>query len=85
VTPATTEINPAASSGRRIARLRPGAPGTASSGSRPPLFVTRDDLFFYTAKWQDGERESAEARERGELRTFNSGRELLDWLKSPED
>ena len=85
MTHATIEVNPRASSGKPRARVRPGAAATASSGSRPPLFVSREDLFFYTRWSQAGEEASAEARARGELHAFDSARELLDWLDSPED
>jgi len=51
----------------------------------PPLFVMRDELGFWTRAWQEGERESALARERGDLRTFESGADVLEWLDAPED
>lgn len=53
--------------------------------TRPPLMVSRDEAFFWTGGWQYGERESAAARERGEVRTFGSSQELIDWLRSDED
>jgi hypothetical protein len=60
-----------------------GAPITA--GKRPPLFVTRDELFFWTAAWQKGEAESRAERDAGQIRRFDNGAELLDWLRSDED
>ncbi len=59
--------------------------GAAASDRRMPLFVAREDLFYYTREWQDGERESADARARGELHVFDSGAELLEWLDADED
>ena len=50
-----------------------------------PRQIPRDELFFWTKKWQAGERESAAEREAGRLRHFKSGEDLLDWLHSPED
>jgi hypothetical protein len=54
-------------------------------GQRPPFFVSRDELFFWTREWQRGERESAQAREAGELRVFDSVQDALSWLHSDDD
>jgi hypothetical protein len=53
--------------------------------TRIPLFVARDELFFWTRAWQEGERDSAEAREAGEVVEFDSATDLLKWLLSDED
>jgi hypothetical protein len=53
--------------------------------TRLPLFVPRDDLFFWTSAWQEGERESAAEREAGNLRTFEDPKDLFRWLLSPGD
>lgn len=55
------------------------------SGDRPPLFVPKDEIGFWTKKWQAGEAESARERAAGRLRSFDSGKDLLDWLDAPED
>lgn len=60
-------------------------PIATSDMEHPPLFVMRDELGFWTRAWQEGERESALARERGDLRTFESGADVLEWLDAPED
>lgn len=49
---------------------------------RMPLFVPREELFFWTGPWQDGEEESAAEREAGNLRTFDDPRDLFTWLLS---
>jgi hypothetical protein len=50
-----------------------------------PVFVSREELFFWTQAWQEGERESAAAREAGEVVEFDSATDLLKWLLSDED
>jgi hypothetical protein len=50
-----------------------------------PAFVAKDELFFWTWAWQEGERESAVEREAGNIRTFDDPKDLLRWLLSPED
>lgn len=57
----------------------------AESNTRPPLMVPRDELFFWTRAWQEGERESAEERRRGNVRTFSTGEDLISWLRSDDD
>jgi len=52
---------------------------------RIPLFLPRDELFFWTHGWQEGERESAVEREAGNLRTFEDPKDLFRWLLSPDD
>jgi hypothetical protein len=85
VTPATLEIHPeATTSGKPSAPIGLTPPAT-NPGARPPLFVARDELFYWTRDWQAGERESAEQRAAGHLRAFDSGADLLEWLKSTED
>ena len=49
-----------------------------------PLFVPKDELFFWTRAWQEGEAESATEREAGNLRTFDDPRDLFRWLLSDE-
>jgi hypothetical protein len=55
----------------------------ASSGG--PIAVGLDELFFWTRKWQADEAESLEARRRGEVRTFDTGRDAVRWLLDCED
>lgn len=68
----------------------PGISSVAAARNAPaspdvPLFVPRDELFYWTRAWQEGERESAAEREAGNLRYFEDPNELFRWLLSPED
>lgn len=83
MTPDSLEIRPGVTSGKGSTDVTLAPP--ASSLEQPPLFVPRDELFFWSCEWQEGERESADARARDQLRVFESARELLDWLDTPED
>jgi hypothetical protein len=57
----------------------------AANNKRPPLFVPADELLFWTREWQSGEAESKAQRDAGNLRTFDNGADLLDWLRSDDD
>jgi hypothetical protein len=46
----------------------------------PAMRADRDELFFWEQEWQADEAESLEARRRGELRTFDTGRDAVRWL-----
>lgn len=50
-----------------------------------PILIARDELFFWTRKWQEGEAESAAARASGDFREFSSGRDAVRWLLSDDD
>jgi hypothetical protein len=52
----------------------------ATAGSIP-----KDELFYWTRHWQEGERESAAAREAGDVHEFATGREAVRWLLSADD
>jgi hypothetical protein len=52
---------------------------------RMPMFIPKDELFFWTGAWQEGEEESAAEREAGNLRTFDDPRDFFRWLLSDED
>ncbi len=84
MTPATVEIRPNVTSGKTSAPVTL-TPSALSPSQRPPLFISRDELFFWSREWQEGERESAEARAAGELKVFPSASEAIEWLKAPED
>ncbi len=45
-----------------------------------PIAVPYDELFFWTRAWRVGERESAAEREAGNLHTFDTPRDLVNWL-----
>lgn len=83
-THAMISVTPAAAS------PSPGVASAVPSGNAPlsrdvPTFVPRDELFFWTRAWQDGECESAAEREAGNLRHFEHPNELLRWLLTPEE
>ena len=81
----TLEIHPAAPNvAESPAVIRPTA-APATGDQRPPLFVPRDEVLYWTREWQAGEAESAAEREAGNLRVFESGTDVLDWLRQPED
>lgn len=86
VTPAqTVEMHPETPNAAqtRVVISPGGEPATGDS--RPPLFVPRDEVLYWTREWRAGEAESASERERGNLRVFDNGTDLLDWLRKPED
>jgi len=58
---------------------------TEGNSKRPPLFVSADELFFWTTSWLTGEAEAAADRAAGNVRTFDSTRELLEWLAMDDD
>jgi hypothetical protein len=65
-----------------------GSGRAASNSPRPeamPTMIPRDELFFWTRAWQEGERESAKERARGNVLTFDDPKDLLRWLLDPED
>jgi hypothetical protein len=58
----------------------------ASTGkNRPPLFVSRKQLYYWTKEWQAGEAEALRDVAEGRSRTFESGADAADWLLSDED
>jgi hypothetical protein len=85
VTPVPTlELHPETPTPASRATLSPAAT-PATGDRRPPLFVPRDELIFWTREWRAGEAESAAEREAGNLRTFRSGEDMLAWLRSDDD
>ena len=67
-------------------------PGTSSSSSeqisldrRVPLEIPRPQVYYWSGRWRRDERESEEARERGEFRVFDDPTDPTDaarWLLS---
>lgn len=67
-------------------------PNTGASNIRPeavprdmPLAIPRSQLYFWTAGWQEGEREALGERARGESRFFSTGTDAVRWLLDPDD
>ncbi len=50
-----------------------------------PLVIPRDELYYWTATWQDGEQESRAALARGEGRSFPSAAAAIRALLDPND
>lgn len=65
--------------------LEPSRQAAETNAKRPPLFIAADELFFWTTRWQAGERESATERERGNVKHFTEGKDLLNWLRADDD
>lgn len=51
---------------------------------RVPLFIPREQVYFWTAEWQKGEAEADAELRRGEARSFDDPEEALRWLDEPE-
>lgn len=62
---------------------RSSAPETAPR--RVPLFVTRNEAYYWTREWQHDEAEALRELERGEGRVFHDPKDAVRWLRSPED
>jgi hypothetical protein len=67
------------------ARLRLGGESISFSGRRPPLFVPRGQLYYWTREWQLGEAEAMREIENGETQTFANGTSAAKWLLDDED
>ncbi len=77
--------------------LDPMAPGDAGSRTAPYRTnavtyrvawvgsIPRSQAYYWTTTWQDGERETVRAYERGEGIRFSSGREAAAWLLADDE
>lgn len=62
-----------------------GVGSSVSIGGGVPVgAIPKDELFYWTRKWQAGEQESAEARAAGDVKDFATGREAVRWLLSED-
>ncbi len=52
---------------------------------RVPLFISRDQTYYWSREWQEGEAEADEELRRGEARVFDDPKEALRWLDDPDD
>jgi hypothetical protein len=52
---------------------------------RPPLFVPRDQLYYWTREWQEGEAEALHELQEGEFRSFPDGTTAAGWLLSDDE
>jgi hypothetical protein len=55
------------------------------SSYKVPLFILRDEAYYWTHEWQSDEREALGELERGEGKVFDDPEEAVRWLNSPED
>jgi hypothetical protein len=53
--------------------------------SNMPLFVPRSQIYYWSATWQDGERDALGDLGAGRYRIFQSGADAADWLLSDDD
>lgn len=58
---------------------------TSMFASFMPGAIPTDELFYWTRRWQEGERESAAALASGDVHEFANGREAVRWLLSADD
>lgn len=58
---------------------------TPRSPYRVPFFIPRDQAYYWTREWQEGEAEADEELRRGEAWIFDNPEDALRWLNSPED
>ncbi len=68
-------------------RVFPGVESVSTSPSQRvvPLFVPRQQLYYWTRKWQDGEHEALGELSEGQGRTFPDGASAAAWLLDDED
>ncbi len=86
VTPALTlDVNPNATTGKSSAQIGL-LPTISHPGQRAPLFVARDELFYWTKAWQQGERESLAELDAGNGILFDSDdpEDIVRWLHEPD-
>ena len=69
--------------------VRADAPSHSSASEqrfrRVPLFMPRDQKYFWSREWQHGEYEADAELRRGEGVTFDTPQDAFRWLDSPED
>ena len=63
----------------------PTASTRPSMHRRVPLFVPRDQAYYWTAQWQRDEAEAVREIGEGQGRRFTSGAAAAEWLLSDED
>jgi len=62
------------------------APNTAvRAGTQPPIFVPRNQLYYWTRDWQEGELLAHRELDAGEFRTFPDGSSAVRWLLDEND
>lgn len=86
---ATLELAPLANAEQKTVTDFLAVASARASGAigapRVPLFVPREQLYFWSVAWQVGEAEALQDIEAGRVRRFSSGADAADWLLSDED
>ena len=76
-------------SGEKPSSLMLRTYATASSGRqtprRVPLFVPRDQAYYWTTQWQRDEAEALREIAEGKARRFSSGAAAAEWLVADDD
>jgi hypothetical protein len=62
-----------------------GDTATSTVRRRVPLFVSRNQLYYWTREWQAGEAEALSDLEKGRFDTFPDGTSAARWLSKDED
>ena len=60
-------------------------PASTGKLNRPPLFVGRDQLYFWTRAWQEGEAEALGEIAEGKARRFPDGTSAANWILSDDE
>lgn len=84
----TVDVMWAAPEEAESAPLRPSAIASDAPFTSPagfPESVPRDQLYYWTAKWQSDQNESIRELETGNSRLFTSAADAIEWLVEPTD
>jgi hypothetical protein len=82
--PDTLEV-PLHATAERQSSVRLSDANTAATGrGRPPLFVPRSQLYYWTRSWQAGEAEALRELAEGDFLTFSDGTAAAEWLLDDE-
>lgn len=49
---------------------------------KPVMFIEKSQAYFWTDKWQKGEKEAEDAKEKGKFKEFKKAEEAVKWLRS---
>jgi len=66
-------------------QLHLGEDSTSFVGPALPLFVPSDQLYYWTRKWQEGEKEALADLEAGRSRVFDNPDDLARYLLIPPE
>ncbi len=87
--PKPLRLEPSTAKDKGIAEVAVNPESTSFPTPRPPysvpFFVPRDQVYYWTREWQEGEAEADEEIRHGELRRFSDIDEAMRWLDSPGD